>query len=77
LPSQFGSWHDLLVDWAQAVTIISALAVFTGLQAFWIARALDRVHAELDRIHTAIEGLDARVRDLGERVAHLEAVRSG
>ena len=64
------------MEWAQAVTIISALAVFTGLQAFWIARALDRVHAELGRIHVAIGGLDARVRDLGERVAHLEAVRS-
>ena len=64
------------MDWAQAVTIISALAVFTSLQAFWIARALDRVYVELDRIHVAIEGLDTRVRDLGERVAHLEAVRS-
>ena len=64
------------MGWAQAVTIISALAVFTGLQAFWIARALDRVYAELDRIHAAIRSLDARVRDLGERVAHLEAAHS-
>jgi hypothetical protein len=31
------------VEWAQAATIVSALAAFTGLQALWIARALDRV----------------------------------
>ena len=71
------------MDWAQAVTIVSALAVFTGLQAFWIARALDRVHAELDRIHARLDRIDARLdriegivlRDHAERIARLEASR--
>jgi len=54
------------VDWAQAAAIISAMAVFTGLQAFWIARALDRVFTALDRI-------DAKLGDDAERIARLEA----
>ena len=64
------------MDWAQAATIISAMAVFTGLQAFWISRALDRVHAGLDRLEVRLDGLEARIQDLGERVAHLEASHS-
>ena len=58
------------------MTIISALAVFTGLQAFWIARALDRVHAELDRINARLDRIEGVVfRDYAERIARLEASR--
>jgi hypothetical protein len=78
------------VEWAQAATIVSALAAFTALQAFWISRALDRVYVTLDRLETRLDRLETRLdrletrlgrvevalRDLGERVAHLEAART-
>ena len=54
------------MGWAQVATIIAALAAFTGVQGFWIARALDHVEARLDAI-------DRSVRDQGARVARLEA----
>ena len=54
------------MGWAQVATIIAALAAFTGVQSFWIARALDHVEARLDAI-------DRSVRDQGARVARLEA----
>jgi hypothetical protein len=61
------------VEWAQAATIVSALAAFTGLQA-WISRALDRVYAALDRIEARLDRVEGdMLRDLGERVARLEA----
>jgi hypothetical protein len=69
------------VEWAQAATIVSALAAFTGLQALWISRALDRVYAALDRLDARLDHVEGRLdrldgvvlRDLGERVARLEA----
>jgi hypothetical protein len=62
------------VEWAQAATIVSALAAFTGLQALWISRALDRVYAALDRIEARLDRVGGdMLRDLGERVARLEA----
>ena len=62
------------MEWAQAATIVSALAAFTGLQALWISRALDRVYAALDRIEARLDRVEGVVlRDLGERVARLEA----
>jgi hypothetical protein len=69
------------MEWAQAATIVSALAAFTGLQALWISRALDRVYAALDRIDARIDRVEARLdrlegivlRDLGERIARLES----
>ena len=64
------------VEWAQAATIVSALAAFTALQAFWISRALDRVYARLDRIDTKLDRVDAALRDLGERVMRLEAAHT-
>ena len=64
------------VDWAQAATIIFAMAVFTGLQAFWVSRALDRLDARMERLEGRMERLEARVHDLGERVARLEAAHS-
>jgi hypothetical protein len=72
------------MEWAQAATIVSALAAFTGLQALWISRALDRVYAALDRIEARLDRVEARLdriegvvlRDLGERVARLEGFRS-
>jgi hypothetical protein len=68
------SWHDDLVEWAQAATIVSALAAFTGLQALWISRALDRVHAALDRLDSKFDHVEGVVlRDHGERIARLEA----
>jgi len=45
-----GDGHDVRVEWAQVTTIIVALATFTGMQAFWLARALDRVYSAHDRI---------------------------
>jgi hypothetical protein len=56
------------VEWTQAATIVSALAAFTGLQAFWISRALDRVHATLDR-------LELKFDQVSEPIAGLEATR--
>jgi hypothetical protein len=47
---------------------MSALAAFTGLQAFWISRALDRVHATLDR-------LELKFDQVSEPIAGLEATR--
>jgi hypothetical protein len=65
------------VEWTQAATIISALAAFTGLQALWITRALDRVHATLGRLDLKFDHVDGAVlRDLSERVARLEATRA-
>jgi hypothetical protein len=62
------------MDWAQAVTIVTALAAFTGLQTLWISRALDRVHASLDRLDARLSHLEGVVlRDHGERIARLEA----
>jgi hypothetical protein len=46
------------VEWAQAATIVSALAALTGLQALWISRALDRVYAALDRIEARLDRID-------------------
>ena len=60
------------MDWAQVVTIVSALGLLTGGQAFWIGRALDRVEARIDRVETRLDRIDSAIRDLGERVARLE-----
>ena len=68
--------HDSMVEWAQAATIVSALAAFTGLQALWISRALDRVHATLDRLDSRFDHVEGVVlRDHGERIARLEATQ--
>ena len=65
-----------MVEWAQAATIVSALAAFTGLQALWISRALDRVHATLDRLDSRFDRVAGVVlRDHGERIARLEATQ--
>jgi hypothetical protein len=64
------------MEWAQAATIVSALAAFTGVQALWISRALDRVCAALDRIETRFDRVENVVlRGHGERIARLEAER--
>ena len=68
--------HYGFVEWAEAATIVSALAAFTGLQALWIARALDRVYVALDRLDSKFDHVEGVVlRDLGERVARLEAAQ--
>ena len=65
------------VEWAEAATIVSALAAFTGLQALWISRALDRVYAALDRVDSRLDHLERMVlRDYGERIARLESAQS-
>ena len=61
------------VEWAQAATIIAALAAFTGVQAFWISRALDRVYAALDRVEARLDSIESVGREQGERIARLEA----
>jgi hypothetical protein len=59
---------------AQAATIVPALAAFTGLQALWISRALDRVYSTVDRLDTRFDHVEGVVlRDHGERIARLEA----
>ncbi|HET6623088.1 MAG TPA: hypothetical protein VFG70_01050 [Gaiellaceae bacterium] len=64
------------MEWAQAATIVSALAAFTGVQALWISRALDRVYAALDRLDVRLDHIERVVlRDHGERIARLEAER--
>jgi hypothetical protein len=62
------------VEWAQAAAIVSALAAFTGLQALWIARALDRVYVALDQLDARLSHIETVVlRDHAERLARLEA----
>ena len=62
------------VEWAQAATIVSAFAAFTGLQALWISRALDRVYAGLDRLDVKLDHLEgAALREHAERITRLEA----
>jgi hypothetical protein len=64
------------VEWAQAATIVSALAAFLGLQGLWISRTLDRIHATLDRLDVRLDHIDRVVlRDHGERIARLESAR--
>ena len=66
----------MAVEWAQAATIVSALAAFTGLQALWISRALERVNAALDQVDSRLNHIDRLVlRDYGERIARLEAAQ--
>jgi len=66
------------MEWAQAATIVSALAAFTGLQALWISRALARVYMALDRLGLKLDHLEGTVlRDHAERIARLEAAHSG
>jgi hypothetical protein len=74
LPAARARWHHGVVEWAQAATIVTALGAFTGVQALWISRALDRVYAALDRIEARLDRVEGVVlRDLSERVARLEA----
>jgi hypothetical protein len=65
------------VEWAQAATVVSALAAFTGLQALWISRALDRIHATLDRLDSRFDHVEGVVlREHDERIARLEAAHN-
>jgi len=61
------------VEWAQVATIIGSLAAFTGVQSFWIARALDRVWAAIDRLEARLERIEGVLVEHGERIARLEA----
>ena len=62
------------MEWAQAATIVSALAAFLGLQGLWISRALDPIHATLDRLDVRLDHIDRVVlRDQGERIARRES----
>lgn len=66
------------VEWAQVGTIIGVLTAVVGLavglQSFWIARALDRIHMTLDRIDVRFDHVEGVVlRDHAERIARLEA----
>jgi hypothetical protein len=62
------------MEWAQAATIVPAVAAFMGLQTLWITRALDRVRAAVDRLDTRLSHMERVVlRDHAERIARLEA----
>jgi hypothetical protein len=76
--------HDVTVEWAEVATIVSALAAFTGIQAFWISHALGHVYARLDRMDARLDGIESRLesievvlRDHGERIARLEVLFRG
>ena len=62
------------VEWAQAATIVSALAAFTGLQALWISHALDRVYARFDGVDARFDRVDARLDRLDTRLDRIEGV---
>ncbi len=66
--------HDPCVEWARAATIISALAVFTGLQAFWISHALERVYARFDGVDARFDRVDARLDRIDGRLDRIEGV---
>jgi hypothetical protein len=68
------------MSWAQAITIIGTLGVITigaiGVQAYWIARALDRLAAQIDRIDTRLDRVEYDlIRDHGQRITRLETER--
>jgi hypothetical protein len=54
----------VLVEWAQAATIIATLTavmgVIVGLQTFWIARSLDAIERRLDRFEARLDRIDGR-----------------
>jgi hypothetical protein len=66
-----------LVEWSQVALIIGVLTSVVGavgLQSFWIARSLDRIHATLDRLDGRFDLIEGVVlRDHAERIARLEA----
>jgi hypothetical protein len=66
------------VEWFQVGTVIgvntAVIALAVGLQTFWIAHALDRIHVTLDRIDARLDHIEGVVvRDHAERIARLEA----
>jgi uncharacterized membrane protein len=66
------------VEWSQVGTIIGVLTAVVGLavglQSFWIAHALDRIHATLDRLDARFDRVEGVVlREHAERIARLEA----
>ena len=66
------------VEWFQVGTIIGVLTAVVGLavglQSFWIARPLDRIHATLERLDARLSHIESVVlRDHSERIARLEA----
>jgi len=77
------AWHDARVVWGQVTTVIAALATITGMQAFWVSRALDRVYAALDRVDVRLDRVETTLdriekiglREQGERIARLETAR--
>jgi hypothetical protein len=50
----------VVVEWAQAATIIATLTAVMGLQAFWIARSLDAIERRLDRFETRFDRIEGR-----------------
>jgi hypothetical protein len=60
------------MEWAQVATLVAALAAFTGMQAFWVARALDRLEARVDRVEAMLGVIETLLRDQGERIARLQ-----
>jgi HAMP domain-containing protein len=60
------------MEWAQVATLVAALAAFTGMQALWVARALDRLEARVDRVDARLGVIETLLRDQGERIARLE-----
>jgi hypothetical protein len=64
------------VEWAQAATVVTAVAAFTGVQALWISRALDRVYVALERVDSRLDHMERVVlRDHADRIARLEAAQ--
>jgi hypothetical protein len=80
LPSATRVGTIRIVEWSQVGTIIAVLTAVVGLavglQSFWIAHALDGIHATRDRLDARFDHVEGVVlRDYGERIARLEAAR--
>jgi hypothetical protein len=58
--------------WAQAATVVAAVVGVGGVQAFWIARALDAVTRRLDRVDDRLDVWAQRMDMHGQRLAKLE-----
>ena len=57
---------------ASTITILAALAVLVGGQAYWIARSLDALGARIDGIERRLVAIEAQLVALVGRVSRIE-----
>jgi hypothetical protein len=58
------------MTWAQAFTIIAAVAAIIGLQSFWVAHALSAVREDIRTVREDIRNVRA---DFDRRLDRIEA----